>query len=143
MPTWKALFSWAPNDWMRFRGGYQMANRAPNINELFLDASSQAVTMRGAEPCRSDTREVRGNNPANAQRAAAQALCAALIGNTTTPFSADPNNYTGGRADGVILQISSGNRDLESEEGETWTLGTVLRSPFEHPLLSGTTLAID
>lgn len=143
VPTYKALFSWAPLDWMRFRGGYQLANRAPNINELFLDASSQAVTLRAADYCRSDTREVSGNNPANANRAKAQALCEAIIGNTTSPFSADPNNFTGGRGDGVMLQVTSGNRALQSEEGETWTVGTVLRSPFDAAWISGTTLAID
>jgi iron complex outermembrane recepter protein len=143
VPTAKALFSWSPIDSVRFRGGYQLANRAPNINELFLDASSQAVTLRSADYCRSDTREVTGNNPANPNRAAAQALCAALVGNTDTPFTTDPGNYTGGRSDGVMLQVTSGNRALQSEEGRTWTFGTVLSSPFEHPLLSGTTLAID
>ncbi|TAJ92312.1 MAG: hypothetical protein EPO31_11935 [Gammaproteobacteria bacterium] len=143
VPTYKTLFSWTPIDWVRFRGGYQFANRAPNINELFLDASSTAVTTRGAEYCRSDTRELTGNHPSNPNRAAAQALCEALIGNTTTAFTADPNNYTGGRADGVMLQISSGNRSLQSEEGETWTIGAVLRAPFEHAWLADTTLAID
>lgn len=143
VPTYKALFSWSPIDWMRFRGGYQLANRAPNINELFLDASSQAVTTRGAEPCRSDTRELTGNHPSNPNRAAAQALCQALIGNTTSSFSADPNNYTGGRGDGVMLQVTSGNRGLQSEEGTTWTIGTVLRSPFENAWVANTTLAID
>jgi outer membrane receptor protein involved in Fe transport len=143
VPTWKALLSWTPVDWLRFRGGFQLANRAPNINELFLDASSTAVTLRTADYCRSDTREVTGNNAANPNRAAAQALCQALIGNNTSPFSADPNNYSGGRGDGVMLQITSGNRDLQSEEGQTWTVGAVIRSPFEHALLSGTTLSLD
>ena len=143
VPTWKALFSWTPVDQVRFRGGYQFANRAPNINELFLDASSQAVTMRGPEYCRSDTRELTGNNPANPRRAEAQALCEALIGNTTSTFSADPNNYLGGRGDGVILQVSSGNENLLSEEGETWTMGVVLGSPFENPAISSASLAID
>jgi iron complex outermembrane recepter protein len=144
VPTWKALFNWTPIDWMRFRGGYQFANRAPNINELFLEASSQAVTYaRGSEPCRSDTRILTGNNPANPNRAAAQALCEALIGNDQTPFSTDPNNYLGGRGDGVMLQITSGNLELQSEEGETWTLGTVLSSPWENPLVSAATLSID
>lgn len=143
VPTYKALFSWQPVDLMRFRGGYQLANRAPNINELFLDASSQAVTMRGPDYCRSDTRETTGNHPSNPNRAAAQALCAALIGNNTSEFSADPNNYVGGRADGVILQNSSGNRNLRSEEGETWTVGGVFNSPFTSAWLEGTTLSVD
>ncbi len=143
VPTYKALFSYAPVNFLRFRGGYQLANRAPNINELFLDASSQAVTMRGPEYCRFDSREPTGNNKDNPNRAAVQALCTALIGNTTSEFSLDPNNYAGGRADGVILQESSGNRDLKSEEGTTWTLGFVFSAPFENPALSGTTISVD
>lgn len=143
VPTYKALFSWAPVNNVRFRGGYQLANRAPNINELFLEASSVATTMRSPDYCRSDTRELTGNHKDNPNRAAAQALCAALIGNNTSEFSLDPNNYLGGRADGVILQVSSGNRDLRSEEGKTWTLGVVLTSPFESAALSNMSLALD
>ncbi|MES2605913.1 MAG: TonB-dependent receptor [Pseudomonadota bacterium] len=143
VPTYKALFSWQPIDLVRFRGGYQLANRAPNINELFLDASSQAVTMRGPDYCRADTRETTGNHPSNPNRAAAQALCAALIGNNTSEFSADPNNYVGGRADGVILQNSSGNRNLLSEEGETFTFGGVFNSPFSAAWIADTTLSVD
>lgn len=143
VPTYKALFSWQPTDLVRFRGGYQLANRAPNINELFLDSSSQAVTMRGPDYCRSDTREISGNHPSNPNRAAAQALCAALIGNNTSEFSADPSNYVGGRADGVILQNSSGNRSLRSEEGKTWTFGGIFRSPFSSAWLENSTLSLD
>ncbi len=143
VPTWKALFSWTPVDWLRLRGGYQLANRAPNINELFLDASSSAVTLNTADPCQSTTTATWGNHPDNPDRAAAQALCAAIIGNNTSEFSANPNAFTGGRTDGVQLQITSGNRSLQSEEGKTWTLGAVVRSPFTHPLLSASTLAVD
>ncbi len=143
VPTYKGLFSWAPVDWMRFRGGYQLANRAPNINELFLDASSSAVTLIPNDPCRSDTTATWGNHPNNPDRAAAQALCEAIIGNTASDFSANPNGYLGGRGDGVMLQITSGNEQLQSEEGKTFTLGAVFRSPFAHPLLAGSTLAVD
>jgi iron complex outermembrane receptor protein len=143
VPTWKALFSWTPLQHLRLRGGYQVANRAPNINELFLDASSQALNLRGPEYCRSDTREATGNIAPNPNRAAVQALCAALIGNGTSEFSQDPNNYLGGRGDGVILQVSSGNRTLASEEGRTYTLGAVMTSPFASDALANTSLAID
>jgi outer membrane receptor protein involved in Fe transport len=138
VPTWKALFSWEPIDWVRFRGGYQIANRAPNINELFLDASSNPAGLRSADPCRSDTREAYGNLARNPNRAQVQALCSQLAGGV--PIG---DNFAEGRADGVILQVNSGNPDLRSEEGETWTAGVVLRSPFESAALSGTTLSLD
>jgi len=34
--TYKALASWQPTKWLRFRGGYNRATRAPNLGELFL-----------------------------------------------------------------------------------------------------------
>ncbi|MET0280192.1 MAG: TonB-dependent receptor [Steroidobacteraceae bacterium] len=138
VPTWKALFSWQPIDWVRLRGGYNVANRAPNINELFLDASSVATTLRSAEPCRSDTREAYGNIATNPNRAAVQALCSALAGGV--PIG---STYAEGRSDGVLLQVNSGNRDLKSEKGKTWTVGAVFRSPFETALLSGSSLSVD
>jgi iron complex outermembrane recepter protein len=143
VPTWKALFSYAPVDFFHLRGGVQVANRAPNINELFLDSSSQAVTLRAADYCRADTTERSGNNPLNPNRAAAQALCSALIGNPGSAFDIDPNNYTGGRGDGVTLQVSQGNETLKSEDGRTYTLGFVLTSPFDIAALEGTTLSMD
>ena len=144
VPTWKALFSYAPVDFFHLRGGLQVANRAPNINELFLDSSSQAVTLRTADNCRADTTEVRaGNNPANPDRAKVQALCSALIGNAGSTFNLDPNTYTGGRGDGVTLQASQGNENLKSEDGRTYTLGFVLTSPFDIAALQATTLSVD
>jgi len=138
VPTWKALFSWEPLDWVRLRGGFQLANRAPNINELFLDASSNPAGLRSADPCRSDTREAYGNLASNPNRAQVQALCSALAGGVPVG-----NDFSEGRADGVLLQVSSGNTALESEEGRTWTLGMVLRAPFESPVVSNTTLSLD
>src|SRR5690606_23613386 len=124
-------------------GGYQLANRAPNINELFLAQSANPVVMRGPDPCRSDTRDFNGNLPSNPDRAKVQALCSAIIGTGTSEFDADPDNFVGdGRADGGEIELRSGNIDLESEEGKTYTIGMVLRSPFDHPAASGLTLAV-
>jgi outer membrane receptor protein involved in Fe transport len=143
VPTWKALFNYAPVDFFHLRGGVQVANRAPNINELFLDASSTAVTLRAADYCRSDTTEATGNKLGNPDRAKVQALCSAMIGNPSSSFNLDPNEYTEGRGDGVMLQVSSGNETLESEDGRTYTLGFVLTSPFDSPAIAGTTLSVD
>ena len=33
--TYKALLDWSPTEKIRFRGGHQVANRAPNIGELY------------------------------------------------------------------------------------------------------------
>ena len=144
VPTYKALFSWAPIGSVRFRGGFQLANRAPNANELFLSPSSVPVNLRGPDPCRSDTRDTNGNLASNPNRAQVQALCSAIIGSGTSNFDADPSHFIGdGRSDGGEIEIRSGNRDVKSERGRTWTLGVVFRSPFEHALSRSLNVAID
>ncbi len=93
------------------RGGVQVANRAPNINELFLDSSSQAVTLRAADYCRCGYDGRRSaTSSANPNRAKVQALCSALDRQPGSAFDIDPNKYTGGRGDGVILQTSQRQR---------------------------------
>ena len=37
--TWKILADYQVNDWVRFRGGYNLAIRSPNLGELFLNPS--------------------------------------------------------------------------------------------------------
>jgi iron complex outermembrane recepter protein len=144
VPTYKALFTWSPIEWLRFRGGYQLANRAPNINELFLSPSSVPVTLRGPDPCRADTRDANGNVASNPNRAKVQALCSALIGTGTSPFDENPSGFTGdGRQDGGEIEIRSGNPDVKSEKGRTFTFGVVLRSPFEHALARNLTVTVD
>jgi len=143
-PTYKGLLSWAPNRHVRLRGGYQFANREPNINELFLGESAITVTTRGPDPCRVDTRDSNGNVRSNPNRARVQALCSALIGNSSSNFDADPDNFRGdGRTDGGEIELRQGNTELKSEEGETYTAGIVLRSPLEHPLARDATLTVD
>ncbi len=143
-PTYKALFSWAPVEGVRFRGGYQLANRAPNINELFLSASAVPVALRGPDPCRADTRELNGNHPDNPRRAEVQALCSAIIGTGTSTYDDSPGTFIGdGRTDGGEVEVRSGNPDVKSERGTTWTFGVVFQSPFGHPLARDLTLAID
>jgi iron complex outermembrane receptor protein len=144
VPTYKALFGWSPVHSLRFRGGYQLANRAPNVNELFLSASSVPVRLRGPDPCRADTLDVNGNRADNPRRAEVQALCSAIIGTGTSAFDDSPNTFIGdGRTDGGEIETRSGNPDVKSEQGRTWTLGVVFASPFEHTLLRSFTLAVD
>ncbi len=51
---------------------------------------------------------------------------------------AAPTRFTGdGRHDGGEVERRSGNTDVGSEKGETWTFGAVFRSPFEHELTRG------
>jgi len=116
--TYKVAGFFAPIRDIRFRGGYNRAVRAPNIQELF---SPQRVALDGTEdPCAGDF------NPATAAPAptASEAACA-LTGvlpgqyGFITPNGAEQYN-------GLI----GGNPDLQPEIADTITLGVVIQPRF-------------
>ena len=129
--TYKFLTSWAPGERIRLRGGYNRAERAPNMSELFATPSgSSQFASAPTDPCRSGpnlgTQFGLGtayNIAANPNRAQLQALCSAQInawgGNNATDFHTDPNNFD--LAGGAALIV--GNTELANERGDTWTLG--------------------
>jgi outer membrane receptor protein involved in Fe transport len=144
--TYKALFDFAATDTMRLRGGYNVANRAPNVAELFQsDTTVFETTFSSGDPCGVNTTAAWGNVASNPNRLAVQQLCSALIGNTTSTFgapgSAAANSYLIGATPFTgINGVQKGNANLKSEEAETWTLGLV----FQHPgNLKGLTASID
>lgn len=107
--TYKAAGSWAINDQFRFRGGYNLAIRAPGIGELF---APQGEGFPGAtDPCSAE----------GAPDAATAAICAA---------TGVPGNAIGSTAidlpSGQVRVLSGGNAALEEEEATTFTLGFVV-----------------
>ncbi len=58
--TYKALGTWSPKKWIRFRGGYNRAMRAPNLGELFLNQQEYFTmgTVKFGDPC-----NIRSNAP--------------------------------------------------------------------------------
>ncbi|MGH8187794.1 MAG: TonB-dependent receptor, partial [Steroidobacteraceae bacterium] len=109
--TWRGGLEWGPTDWLRFRGAYNVAIRAPNINELF------APITEGFSPGNDPCAAVR--NPSQAQRdfCVQQGVPAGEINTfvqTALGFS----------------QFSGGNPALEEETSDTMTIGMVLRLPF-------------
>lgn len=149
--TYKALGDWQVNDFLRFRGGYQVASRAPNIAELFQPQTVSVVTFAPADPCNVTTLAPWGNVPSNPDRAQVQALCSAIINRNEPPGTADsdfdlnPDNYTQGNRGFFPVEraLQMGNPDLEPEKAETWTIGAVFRSPFDSPYLSNLSLSVD
>ncbi len=152
--TYKALASWAPVEWLRVRGGYNRAERAPNIAELFQTPTGSAQFSDAAvDPCRNDPTPNTGlnvttfngrpsNQPATdpAVRARLQQLCSAMIGNAASAFNADPNNFNDNSVGAILLD---GNENLKNERGDTWTIGLAFRSPFSSPLLARLTGTLD
>jgi outer membrane receptor protein involved in Fe transport len=124
--SWKSLADWKINDAVRFRGGYQVANRAPNIAELFQSPDLFLYVRSKGDWC-SDL------NPANAaapnpklnpNAAQARALCEALMGpqgaatyynNPDRPATSNQNYFS----------YIKGNPTLKEETAKTITLGIV------------------
>jgi outer membrane receptor protein involved in Fe transport len=147
--TYKALFTWKALDSVSVRGGFQAATRAPNVAELYTGPTQNVVPFPQEDPCSSSTLAPWGNVPSNPNRAKVQALCEALIGNTTSEFNTQTYNTPNG-PDGwtrqvpkffpLEIEVNTGNPKVKPETGRTWTFGSVIKEPFG---LSGFTGTID
>ncbi|RKF21693.1 TonB-dependent receptor [Altericroceibacterium spongiae] len=136
--TYKADVDWQATDWLRFRGGYNRAIRAPSVGELYAPVSTGSVgignpTPTGSEgdPC--DVRSSYRQGPNGDDVAAlclAQGVPDALI-----------NSYQLGTAQ--VFALTGGNPDLQEEKADTFSFGGVIRSPFYSPMLSGLSLSVD
>lgn len=132
--TWKALFSWAPSDAVRLRGGFQFATRSPNVAELFTGPATDVVPFPPSDPCSYTTLAPWGNRADNPRRLEVQALCRAIIGNDTSDFDTGPGGPDAAARPGapffpLEIERVQGNPDLQPEEANTWTFGVVLNGP--------------
>ncbi len=136
--TWKATGDWTVTDWFKIRGGYQVANRAPNTAELFQGGNVQVIVNNG-DPC--TTGQVTwGNTAGNPNQAKVQQLCATQSG---LPLSTFTNQFGSPCGFCIALDNQTGNPNLQSESAKTWTIGTVLRSPINSAWLNGLTISVD
>ena len=102
VPTYKAQLSWEPLEWMRVRGGYNRAERTPNIAELYTTAHGQLAALgHRLGPLQHHQRRhaaASPTSPTNPNRAQLQALCSAQInaygGNNASNFHPNPNTFT-------------------------------------------------
>ncbi len=132
--TWKALVDWRASDAVRFRGGYQVATRAPNTAELFQGQSLLVVGFAPSDPCSFTTTVPWGNVAGNANRVAVQNLCRAIIFQGAQTFTsafdtnaAGPNGFArpGNPFFPLEIELQRGNVNVGSEEAKTWTAGVV------------------
>jgi outer membrane receptor protein involved in Fe transport len=148
--TYKILGDLEVTDWLRFRGGYNRAERAPNIGELFLAAQQTfGVNNRGDVCSRQNPNSfsanpnAAGNNAA--QAAAIEATCRVLMEQSGNA-SADEQYYSSPQATGSFgfaFPTLVGNTNLRPETADTWTAGMVLSSPFTGGALSSLRLSVD
>lgn len=136
--TYKLMFDWTVNDTLRFRGGKQVATRAPNVTELFTPIGGSVLTT-GNDACANYgiSSPVWGNVPGNANRENLQTLCQELMvreGAPPTlyvPGTASADDYSYNVFGGVtffpfVIGVTEGNLNLLSETADTFTFGAVL-----------------
>ncbi len=126
--TYKVELSWQALDYLRVRGSYQRAVRAPNFSELFDGGGSAPQYF---DPC--SVTSVQRSGP---DAAAMRALC---IATGVAAGSADTFVQSPG---GQLSITTSGNTDLDPEEADSYTLGFVFQSPWEGAL-SGLVASLD
>ncbi|HXH15671.1 MAG TPA: TonB-dependent receptor [Sphingomonas sp.] len=112
--SWNAGGEYSPIRGLRFRGNYAVANRAPNINELFSSASETFPSVQ--DPCDGVTAASTGTY-ANACRQIPAIAAAVRNGGTFQYTLADTQGING---------FDGGNRNLREEKGKTLTLGAVI-----------------
>ncbi|MBO9574096.1 MAG: TonB-dependent receptor [Sphingobium sp.] len=151
--TYKILGDWEITNWLRVRGGYNRAQRSPNVAELY-QASSQIFGFSSLGDLCSErsTYRISANGAANGNSAAAaadvKAVCSAVMDRTggagtgagyySRPASGQP--APGG---GFAWTNAVGNPNLKPETVDTWTAGLVVQSPFEAPLLQRLRFTLD
>ena len=107
--TYKIAGFFAPIRDVRFRGGYNRAVRAPNIQELF---APQRVVLAGSD------------DPCDGVPDATAAQCA-FTGVTAAQYGTIPENQAS-QYNGLI----GGNPNLDPEVADTWTVGVVIQPTF-------------
>jgi outer membrane receptor protein involved in Fe transport len=170
--TFKILGDWQVTDWLRFRGGFNRAERMPNIAELLLTPQQAFRTDPIGDVCSTRHNNTGSANPTTNTTNAldVQAMCLALMerdnGGIYVPIddpngnsyydTSDPNNPnarqpTGG---GFAFSYAIGNQyyrehfnpnaaPLKSEIADTWTAGAVIQAPFRSGPLSRLNLTVD
>lgn len=149
--TFKLNGEYAPTQWLRFRGGYQQANRAPNLGELFTARTQTLRASADGDPCSTaiTTRPLGyGNysanialNPDNA--AAVRALCErTMTAEAVGQYYNSPDRIFPTVGFNVPT-LETGARQLTEEKAKVFTIGGVISAPTENGWLRGLNLAVD
>ena len=125
--SWNAGAEWSPVVGVRFRGNYAVANRAPNISELFSPPAETFPSVQ--DPC--DGVKASTSDQYAAACRAIPAVAAAIAKNGSF-------NYTLADIQG-INGFDGGNTKLQEEKGKTLTLGAVIAPPQ----IRGLSLTVD
>ena len=125
--TYKAEGNWSIDWGLNFRGSYQHAVRAPNINELFASSFQDNPELK--DPCDYDSAFLTGPDAAQVS-----ALCMAQGVPDPTTFM-QPN--------GQITAIAGGNPTVKAETANTFTVGLVWQSRESNPWIRNLSASLD
>ena len=126
--TWKAGAQWAPIQAIKFRGDYQHAVRAPNINELFTPVSTILTNLASEDdPC---------FGPAVTTNANLAAVCRSQ----GAPANRVANGTVSGPPAGQANVTTGGALNLKPEIADTFTVGVVLQP---RNIVPGLTMTVD
>lgn len=141
--TYKALVDWGVTDALRFRGGYQLATRAPNIAEMF-QARSQTWGFNVGDPCGLNSVLAIGANPsANPNAARTRAICEGLMGLEGAQNFYDPATIQPSGSSATWFVNAVGNPDVNPEEATTLTAGFVYQPQSSNEFISGFSSTLD
>jgi len=145
--TWKIMGDWEVVDWLRVRGGFNKAVRAPNVAELYLAPQQTFTAAGGGDVCRRNNTLGWSANPEfNANAANVEAVCRILmnksIPNTGDIFYSNPQFYNA-LGPAFAFPTLIGNPEVQPESAKTWTIGAVVNSPFQEGLLRSLRLTVD
>jgi len=145
--TWKAMVDWEVSDWLRIRGGFNKAIRAPNVAELYLAPQQTFTAAGGGDVCKiNNAQGWSANADRNPNAANVLAVCKILmdqtIAGTSSKFYSDPQFYleTG---PAFAFPTLVGNPDVQPEKAKTWTAGFVISSPFQGEAFRRLRLSVD
>jgi outer membrane receptor protein involved in Fe transport len=161
--TYKINANIEVNDYVRLRGGYNRATRAPNLGEMFLPLqevfggagiygdpcgllSNAPFGAAGAAPNPNPSvggPSVLASGQTQAGATSAYLICRAQMGAAANTFYTANQVAGGGTAPGGTYTYQVGNANLKSEEADTWTAGIVFQSPFQNELLRRLTATVD
>jgi outer membrane receptor protein involved in Fe transport len=152
--TYKILGDLEVTNWLRFRGGYNKAERAPNIGELFLAAQQTFGFNNVGDLCsKRNPAPFSANEAVNPNGAEVEAVCRVLMDQSGDPTADDEyydlvngvyvNGAGSTASSGFAFPTTVGNENLTPETAKTWTAGVVLSSPFTSPFLDRFRLSVD
>lgn len=162
--TYKGEVNWEATTWLRFRGTYNKAERAPNLGELYSFTQNFAL-INGGDACSTGNPFSYSANPAtNPNAAQVLALCKTLMDKTAIPgqpansvvfygnglaptapgyIAPSAGSATTSTAPGFAFPYFIGNPSLKPEDAKTFTVGGVISSPFQAPLVRRLRMSVD